>query len=146
MHSRHLSKYDTRMALQTRIMKTIEYSLPVLTLMKGQCNYIMALILTGGLKGIGICRNLPRVVAYALLTTQGVGVTCIHTKCYVCGKDQIPNGHDQTKEYMGKKLRILLEAMKVEVEIGGHILCQDFKKFGNLATRSIWEHEIVETH
>lgn len=104
MHSRHLSKYDARMALQTRIMKTIEYSLPALALMKGQCNYIMALILTGGLKGIGICRNLPRVVAYALLTTQGVGITCIHTKCYVRGKYQIPNGHDPNQGIHGEEV------------------------------------------
>ncbi len=89
------------MALQTRIMKTIEYSLPALTLTKGQCNYIIALILTGGLNGIGICRNLPRVVVYAPLTTQGVGVTCIHTKCYV--EDQISNGHDPNQGIHGEE-------------------------------------------
>lgn len=41
---------------------------------------------------------------------------------------------------MGTELMISLEAMKVEVGLGGSILCQSYRKFGCLATKSLVEH------
>jgi hypothetical protein len=40
----------------------------------------------------------------------------------------------------GGKVQISLEAMKVEVGLGGPIVCKSFKKHGQLATHSIVKH------
>jgi hypothetical protein len=63
----HLTKYEAWTALTTRVMKTLLYAAPALTITNGEANYIMAPILMRGLNALGIQRNLPRAVVYAPL-------------------------------------------------------------------------------
>ena len=44
----HLSRYDAWSALQSTVMKTLEYPLLALTLTEAECSTIMAPVLTGG--------------------------------------------------------------------------------------------------
>ena len=44
IHSGHLSCYYAWVAMNTTILKTLQYPLPALTLTESECNHIMALI------------------------------------------------------------------------------------------------------
>jgi len=135
----HLSKHDAWMALTTRIMHTMEYPLPALTLTKAQCMYIMAPILTGGLNAIGLCKYLPRIVVYAPIKFQGLGLKFPYTTMGIDHMKMIME-EGQRNFHMGKKFWISLEALKVEVGVGGCILVQSFSRYGVLATDSLVKH------
>ena len=139
MRTGHLNKFDAWTALTTQIMKTIEYPLQALTLTKEECTYIMEPIMVSGLNGIGVCRNLPRVVAYAPVKYQGIGVKDPYTTMCIRHMELLMED-TRWQTYTGGKLRISLEAMKVEVGIGGSVLTQDYTKYGCLATKCIVQH------
>jgi len=58
----HLTKYEAWTALTMRVMKTLLYAAPALTITNGEANYIMVPILMRGLNALGIQRHLPRAV------------------------------------------------------------------------------------
>jgi len=105
----HLSKHDAWMALMTRIMRTMEYPLLALTLTKDQCTHIMAPILSGGLNAIGLCKYLPRIVVYAPIKFQGLGLKFPHTMMGIDHVKMIME-EGQRNSPMGKKFRISLRA------------------------------------
>jgi hypothetical protein len=70
----HLSNQEAWVALQTTIMKTIEYVLPATNMSKQQIDYIMQPVLQMGLSKSGICRNIARDVVYAPNKYLGFGI------------------------------------------------------------------------
>ena len=66
----HLTKYEAWAALNTRVMKTLLYAAPALTITNTDANHIMAPILMSGLNALGMQRFLPRAVVYAPLNIK----------------------------------------------------------------------------
>lgn len=117
--------------------KMIKYSLPALTLNKKQCKYFMSPILFGGLNSIGVVCTFPQVVAYAPLKYQDIAVKdpymtmgITHIKMLM---EECPR-----QSHMGKKLRKSLEAIEMEVGLGGSIF--SYWKYGCLATKCLVAH------
>ena len=63
----HLTQSEAWSALITRVMKTLLYATPAMTLTKEQSTYIMAPILMSGLNALSIQWHLPSAIVYAPL-------------------------------------------------------------------------------
>jgi Reverse transcriptase (RNA-dependent DNA polymerase) len=70
----HLTKHEAWVALQSTIMKTIEYALPATNMTRKQIDNIMQPVLRSGLAQSGICRNIARDVVYAPNKYLGLGI------------------------------------------------------------------------
>ena len=69
----HLTAHDVWQAMDTTIMKSLEYPLIALTLTEQQCNTIMALILPVALPSSHVCCTYPRRVVYGPKDMLGLG-------------------------------------------------------------------------
>jgi len=110
----HLTRYDAWLALQSTVMKKLEYPLLALTLSENECTKIMAPILTGGLPKIGVSRSMARSLVYAPIKYQGLAI----------GNLYITQGLVQVKALLdhiwqgtttGKLLRTSIEYVKIEL-------------------------------
>jgi hypothetical protein len=72
--SNHIRRDDAWYCMTSTVMKSIEYPLVTTTFSPEDCAHIMAPILSVGLRRLGIQRHFPRVLAYAPLKYQGLGI------------------------------------------------------------------------
>ena len=77
--SGHITKTNAYQALNTTILKSLEYTMPVLTLIEKQCTHIMAPELTAGLSKSGISSRFPREAVYGPKSAGGLGIQSIYT-------------------------------------------------------------------
>jgi hypothetical protein len=70
----HIKQDEAWMALQTTIMRTIEYALPATMMTRQQLDYLMKPVLGAGLSRSGVCRNMSRTVVFTPNTFQGLGL------------------------------------------------------------------------
>jgi hypothetical protein len=146
----HLTKYEAWTALTTRVMRTLLYAAPALTITKGEANYIMAPILMRGLNALGIQRYLPRAVVYAPLKYQGMAIPNLYVETGIQHIALLLQ-ETQANSPTGKLLQMSIEATKVEIGAGGSLFKQSFDKYGQLATdswikqtwRFLSDHEIT---
>jgi len=75
----HLSRYDAWLALNPKVMKTLQYPLLALTLDEDECTTIMALILTNGLPTFGVTRSMARSLVYSPLKYQCLELHTLYT-------------------------------------------------------------------
>ena len=61
-------------ALNSTIIKTLEYPMEAISLSKAQCDYIMTPILKSVLPCSGIVQNFPRKILYAPNSLSGLGL------------------------------------------------------------------------
>lgn len=123
------------MALTTRVMKTIEYSLPAMTMNEAQSTYIIALILGASLNALKICKYFPRTVVYAPKDKQGLGINFPYTMSGIYHINYLLS-EGQRNTHLGLQLRITLENMKLEAGVGGSILSNSYEMYGILVTDS----------
>jgi hypothetical protein len=69
-----LGRCEVWIALQSTILRTLNYPLPALRLTKAQCNSILAPILQYCLPEMGICRNFPRSLVFSTLDYMGLNI------------------------------------------------------------------------
>ncbi|CAJ1939713.1 unnamed protein product [Cylindrotheca closterium] len=69
-----LHKYDMLPLIRTTIMKKLEYPMALTTLNAQQWQDIMSPVLQVCLPKSGVCRNFPRLVVFAPVDYQGLGV------------------------------------------------------------------------
>ncbi|HEY9815753.1 MAG TPA: hypothetical protein V6D20_08135, partial [Candidatus Obscuribacterales bacterium] len=74
IRSNHVSREDAWYALNSTIMKTIQYPLACTTMTQEQSTQIMVPILKAGLNKAGVQRNLPRRLVYGSLKVQGLNL------------------------------------------------------------------------
>ena len=74
----HITRYDAWYALQSTVLKKLEYPLTATTLKEEECDKIMSPILQGGLPRIGICRSMARDLVYTPIKYQGLGVNNLY--------------------------------------------------------------------
>jgi hypothetical protein len=69
-----LTKNDAWYALNTRIMKTMEYPMAAICISRKQWDHVMAPILEAGLNAIQFSQKFPRDIVYGPKDLQGLGV------------------------------------------------------------------------
>ena len=135
----HLSRYDAWLALQSTVMKTIEYPLLALTLTEAECTHIMAPLLTGGLPKIGCCKSMPRSLVYAPLKYQGLDIHNLYTTQGLSHIKGLLN-HIWQGTTTGKLLQTSLEYAKIEVGLGGSYFNNDYEVYGHLGEDTWIKH------
>lgn len=133
IRSGHLSKKDARQALNTTIMKSIEYALPALTLTEQECKKIMKPILEAGLPNMGICRNYPRNVLHGPIEEGGMNIPNIFT-FQGTSRLTILQEHLSANTLTGELLRTSIEAAQIEIGVGRNIFLLDYDLYECLLT------------
>ena len=70
----HASTREAWVAINTTIMKTVQYCLPATTLTQKDCDFIMAPIFGKAFLKAGLPGNLPKAVWYGKIDSGGVGI------------------------------------------------------------------------
>ena len=78
LYHSNLSGYDAIFAANSRILKTLAYPLPVLTLSKQECASIMYPVISSVLAKAHVVRTIPRDILYGPKKYQGFGLTNLH--------------------------------------------------------------------
>ena len=135
-------------AATTTIMKSLEYSLPALTLSEDQCNKLMGIV-KEGLMPKAQLKNMPNAALYSpreegglqpphLYITQGIS----HIEKFV--------QHIGSNSITGKLLRVSLEMSQLEIGIGRSLFSLQYKSFHILLEDSwiknlwkfVWDNNI----
>ena len=135
----YLSRGDAWTALNTTVMKKLEYPLLALTLTKEECNKIMSPILQGGLPRIGVCRTMARALVYTPLKYQGLDIKDLYISQGLQHIKALLN-HIWRRTTTGTLLRTTMEHLKIEVGLTGSILSNDYQLYGELAEESWIKH------
>ena len=115
-----LRDFEAWNALNTTIMKTLEYPLVATTLSRKEIKHVLAPALTVGLQTSGFGKSFPRKILYAPTSIQGMGVTNLFHKQFIRHiKDIADQSWRSTPSE--KFIALNLEAFKLEAGIEGHI-------------------------
>jgi hypothetical protein len=139
VRSGHLSRHLVLHAMLTTILKTLEYPLPVTTLSKTDCDYIMAPILQHCLPLIGVVRTFPRRAVYADSQYYGLNIPNL---CWLQGFYHIDRllRFITSSHLTGKLLRHSLETLRLDIGCNGSILTLPYDTFGSLTCSSWIQH------
>ena len=132
----HISKQDAWQALDSTIMKTIQYPAAALCLTEKECKYIMAPVLQVCLPKSSIARTYPHQVVYGPKEEGGLGQFNLYTKQGTT-KIALLAEHLALQTMTGDLLRCSIEAAKVEVGVGRNIFELNYDLFGPLCSDSI---------
>jgi hypothetical protein len=131
----HLSAKDVRLALDTTVIKSLEYPLTALTLSEKQCKTIMAPILAVALPKTKVSRTFPRDVVYGPKSLMGLGLNNLY---YVQGSKHIAMLHQfvHTDTITGELMRSCIEITKIYVGHGSNIFTLNYERLGHLSPPS----------
>ena len=142
INSGHLNKSDAWQALETTIMKSLQYPMKALTLSKDECKNIMKPILQAGLQKSSLCSKYPRDVVFGAQDEAGIGIDDLYIHqgteriCFI-------NEHLQEDTLSGELLRTSIELGKVELGIGRNIFQLDYNRYHSLMTdcwiKDVWK-------
>jgi hypothetical protein len=79
MREGNLSRSEMWTVVQSTVWRTLNYPLPAINLTEKECEAIMALIIEYILPALGICRNFPCSIVFALKEFFGFGIQHLHT-------------------------------------------------------------------
>ena len=129
----HLKRRTVWQALETTIMKSLEYPLPALTLTETECTSIMHPILKAALPKTSISQSFPRKVLYGLLNEGGLGLNSLY---YTQGAMHLEKFQSLlgTNTMTNSLLEVSLESAQLEIGIGRSIFQLDFQRYGMLLT------------
>jgi hypothetical protein len=142
INSGHLNKTDAWQALETTIMKSIQYPMKALTLSEPECREIMKPILQAGLQKSSLCKNYPRDAVFGSIDEAGIGMDDLYIHQ---GAERIGfiTEHLQEPSLSGELLRTSIELGKIELGVGRNIFQLDYKKFNPLLTdcwiKDVWK-------
>jgi hypothetical protein len=135
----HFSQAEAWFSLQYCVMKSLEYPLMATSLSKKQCDKIMKPIRAAVLPALGMNRHLPLTVVHGPQEFQGVGIPDLWTVQGIL-KLWLAIQHGDAPTITGHQLRASMELHTIEVGLQGHLIQQDFKIYGQLATTSWLKH------
>ena len=78
-----LRDFEAWNALNTTIMKTLEYPLVATTLSRKEVKHVLAPALSAGLQTLGFGKSFPPKILYAPMSIQGMGVTNLFHKQFI---------------------------------------------------------------
>ena len=135
----HLSRYDAWLALNSTVMKTLQYPLLALTLDEDECNKIMSPILMGGLPKLGVTKSMAHALVYAPLKYQGLELHNLYTTLGLSHITGLLN-HIWQRTATGKLLLTSLEYAKIELGIRGSYFNKDYSVYGHLGEDTWVKH------
>ena len=135
----HLTRIDAWIALNTTIMKTLEYPLLASTLTKEDCVFIMSPVLQGGLPTMGICRTFPRALVHGPIKYMGLGINDLYTTQGLQHVRAVLD-HCWRSTETGKLLRTSIEIGKVETGLRGSLWSYDYSVYGHLCEDTWVKH------
>ena len=139
VHKGHLTATDVMRAMDTTIMKSLQYPLPALTLTEEECKNIMAPILDVALPQSHVCRTFPRAAVYGPKALMGLGKTDLYVRQ---GASQIGilQQYLQSDTITGELLRSNIEAMKMHLGMRKNLFTLDYKRLQQLTPPSLIKH------
>ena len=135
----NLSGYDALLAINTRIMRTLIYPLPTLTLTQEDCTRIMKPLLHSVLGKAKIVRTIKRAVLYGPQLRQGFGLTNLYVYQGCAQIVQLIQFFGTNTE-LGKVHNITLQHLMMELGVPGIPFQQDYKVLYHCATDSLIKH------
>jgi hypothetical protein len=139
-----LTKNDAWYALNTTIMKTMEYPMAAICLSLKQWDHVMAPILEAGLNAIQFSQKFPRDIVYGPRNLQGLGVKDPYI---VQGLTWIKTllHHGERATMTGTLLRSSMESLHLELGTGVPFFQDDYEVWSVLATdcwlKHVWEFQ-----
>ena len=139
IHKGHLKASDVMLAMDTTIVKALQYPLPALTLTEKECTSIMAPILDVALPNAQVCRTYPRAVVYGPKSLMGLGKTDLYVKQ---GTMQIGMLHQylHTETMTGELLRANIEAIKIHIGMGTNLFQLNYDRLHKMVPLSLVKH------
>jgi hypothetical protein len=124
-------------------MKTMEYPMVAISLTRDQWDEVMKPLLQAVLPRIGITRSFPRLVVYAPLIRNGLGLLHPHDNQYLKQLQTVMRHGDRLSP-TGRMIRASYEQMQLEIGTEISFLSVPFSKYGNLATQcwigKLWQY------
>ena len=127
----HLERKEAWQAVETTIMKTLEYPLPALTLTEKECDKIMRHVLSASLNKTSISRNFPRKAVYGPLEEGGLGLHNLYTTQGLSHISKLQE-HLGAPTITGHIIRTNIEMCKLHLGIGRNIFSLDYHKYSIL--------------
>ena len=139
----HVDRNNAWLAVETTIMKSLEYPLPALTLTQNQCKEIMKPVLQAALAKSSLIKNFPRAVLYGPKQEGGLQLNDLYTSQGLSHIQKFQQ-HIDKPSITGKLIRVSMETAILEVGIGRNIFNLNYNKFGLLLSecwiKSIWRY------
>ena len=138
----HLKQATAWQAVETTILKSLEYPLPALTLTEKECNKLMRPILSVSLPKSSISQNYPRKVLYGPINEGGLGLDYLY---YTQGAMHLEKlqCYLGTNSITGDLLRVSIETAQLEIGIGRSLFQLDYNTYEFLLTdcwiKHIWK-------
>ena len=137
----HLQKEEAWRAMQSTIIRALEYPLVATTLTETETEKIFSPIRQAVLPQCGIVRTFPRSITHAPLKHQGLAINSLYTSQYVQHIMTLLK-FGGTTTVTGNLISQSLELMKLEIGISRPIQDITFHKIAHLATdtwtKSTW--------
>ena len=128
-----LSASPCWLALNTTIMKTLEYPLPATTMSATDCNRIMWPALQAALPRCHIQRRFPRSLLNAPISAMGLGLPSLYlTQLQQHIMILLRHGHDDS--ITGRLIRATTETLRLELGTDHYPLDLPYHRWGHLAT------------
>ena len=138
----HLSPTLAWHAANTTIMKSLEYSLPALTLSYKECNRIMKIVKQGLLNSSRVSISIPSSVVYGPKDEGGFQLNHLYVTQGLMHIEKFYS-FSNSNTITGKLIRVSLELSVLEIGIGRDIFSLDYGKFNMLLSdcwiKSIWK-------
>ena len=122
-------------ALNSTILKGLEYPLLATTLTEEETEIIFSPIRQAALPKSGIVRTFPKAMTHAPLSHQGLGIPNVYTSQQVQHILTVLK-HGGTNTITGNLITQSLELLKMEIGISRPLHDINFKKISHLATNS----------
>ena len=129
----HLKRKTAWQAVETTILKTIEYPLPALTLTPKECQKIMQPILSVSFPKTSISKSFPGKVLHGPIFEGGLGIDSLYFTQGVMHIEKFQT-HFGTLSITGKLLQVSMETAQLEVGVGRNLFQLDFDTYGDLLT------------
>ena len=150
MKAGHLPPSLAWQAASTKILKSLEYPLPALTLTREQCNKIMGIVKEGLLPKAHLSKNFPHAALYGPKEEGGLELPHLYITQGLMHIDKFVQ-HINSDSITGKLIRVSIEMAQLELGIGRDIFSLPYQKFHFLVQegwiKSIWrfthEHNIT---
>ena len=147
----NLHRYDVWIGLQSIVMKSFEYALPVTTLTKTECDKLMWKLISAFLPKAGINRYVKQDILFAPISCQGFG---LKNPYLVQGIEHVNDiiEHRWKQTVTGHFITSTLEFIRLELGLNIDILLENYKNYSYLLCthswiRSTWafmsDHEIT---
>ena len=137
-----LGESEAAKALQTTIVKKLEYPLLALTLTREECNHILRPLYAAVLPKTRINRNFSRVMLRAPGGYSGLEFPCLYTQQVVAHTECLLH-HGRTNSITGQLFEATIEVAKAELGLGGPLFHHNHQELGFLLMNSwiqtVWE-------